>query len=120
MIRHFAYMHESVLVHADVDKRAEVDDVAHDAVEHHALAQVGYIHDVVSQNGLRHAVADVAARLLKLADDILERRLAYAELVRNCFDARFRELNAQLADAAGAHVVVGVTEAAQQRLRCAV
>ena len=38
--RHRRHVHEPVLMHADVDERAECRDVGHDAFEHHAGLQV--------------------------------------------------------------------------------
>ena len=45
-------MHQTILVHAQVHKGAEVDDVAHRAGELHARLQVLQAHDIAAQQRL--------------------------------------------------------------------
>ena len=40
LVRQLAHMHQSVLVHAQVDEGAELRDVAHRALQDHPFAQV--------------------------------------------------------------------------------
>ena len=56
-------MYESVLVNADIDKRAEVDDVSHRTAEFHTGSQVLNVENVRSQNGSGKLVAGIAPRL---------------------------------------------------------
>ena len=64
------HVHEPVLVHADVDERAEGDDVRHDALELHPLAQVLRLGDVVAERRRLERRARIAARLAQLGEDV--------------------------------------------------
>ena len=72
-------MDQAVLMHTQIDERAEVDDVAHRAGKLHAGLQIVQTHDVTAQQRLGQAVADVASRLAQLGHNIVQRRLAHAQ-----------------------------------------
>ena len=69
-------MDEAVLVDADVDEDAEVDDVADGAGQHHAGLQILELQHVRAQDRRGQIAARVAAGLDQLLDDILQRRHA--------------------------------------------
>ena len=66
-------MHKAVLVNAYVYERAEVDYVAHGAVNHHSHLQVLYAHYVLAQFGRGERIAYVPAGAQKFGDYIPER-----------------------------------------------
>ena len=74
-------VNESVLMNANVNERAEVDNVSHGTVEHHIGLEVLDAHNVVAKRRRREAVSDVSSGLLKLGDDVVK---------RGCADAAFR------------------------------
>ena len=57
-------------MYADIDECAEVNDVAHDAVQDHADGKVGDVEDIGMQLGGGECVTHVASRLFKLRDDV--------------------------------------------------
>ncbi len=69
-------MHEAVLVHADVDERAEVGDVGHDALERHAGLQILQIFDALTEDSRLELRPRIAPGLLELGQDVLHRRHA--------------------------------------------
>ena len=66
-------MHQSVLVHADVDKGAESGDVGDDAGQHHSLAHILDAGDVLVELEDLELRAGVQSRFLKLLHDVLKR-----------------------------------------------
>ena len=75
-IRQLGDVDEAVLVHADVDERAEVGDVGDDAFELHARLQVVELLDaVLERRGLEFGTR-IAARLFQLRNDVDDRRHA--------------------------------------------
>ncbi len=67
-------MHQAVLVHADVDKGAEVGDVGDHPFEDHPRLQVLELLDALLELGGLEFRARVAAGLVQLLDDILHGR----------------------------------------------
>ena len=63
-------MHQTVLMHADIHKRAKVGDVGHRAFQHHAGQQVVHGFHAVSKGRRFELRARVAARLFQLFDDV--------------------------------------------------
>ena len=61
-IADLGHMDKAVLMHAEIDKGAEVDDIAHGAGQLHAGLEVVQPHDIAAQQGLGQAVADIAPR----------------------------------------------------------
>ena len=55
-------MYESVLMHADIHERAEIDDVAHRSLELHARFEVLDLQNVRAQDGRGEFVAGIAPR----------------------------------------------------------
>ena len=74
--RHRGDVHEAVLVHADVDERAERRHVGDDALQHHAGRQVLQRLHALRERGRRERRARVAAGLLQLAQDVGDGRQA--------------------------------------------
>ncbi len=72
-------MHQAVLFDADVDEGAEVDDVAHGALQDHTRLQVFDLENVVAQDGRRQGVAWVKAGLFQVFEDVVERGQADAD-----------------------------------------
>ena len=69
-------MHQTILMHADVHKDAEVNDVAHRAAELHAGLQILQLQNVGPEDRRGQFVARVAPWLDQLLDDIEHRRNA--------------------------------------------
>lgn len=78
-IADLGHMDEAVLMHAEIDKGTEVDDIAHGAGQLHAGLEVVQPHDIAAQQGLGQAVADIAARLAELGHNVVQGRLAHAQ-----------------------------------------
>ena len=72
--RHRRDVHQPVLVHADVDERAERGDVGDDALQHHPGPQVGDLLDALGEGGGAELRPRVAAGLLQLGEDVGHRR----------------------------------------------
>ena len=53
-------MHQPILMHADVDKRAKIRDVGNHAFEHHAFAQVFNVLDAIAEGRCFELAAWVA------------------------------------------------------------
>ena len=69
-------MHESVLMHSDVDERTECRDVRYDAFELHALPDVLDLRHVLAELRRLKRLARIASRFHKFGHDVPERRLA--------------------------------------------
>ena len=65
-------VHEAVLVHADVDKGAEVGHVRHHAFQRHAGAQVFQLVHAFLEGRRAELGAGIAARLFQLLQDVLD------------------------------------------------
>ncbi len=65
-VGHLRDMHEAILLDANIHKRAEVDDIAHRALQHHPLFQVFQLQHVLAQNRFRQAIARVESRLFQV------------------------------------------------------
>ena len=74
---------QAILVHADVHERAEVDHVAHGALELHAHLEVLDAARRLREHDLRGVVARVAAGLLELRHDVAQGGDTAAELGRD-------------------------------------
>lgn len=69
-------MDQAILVDADIDESTEVGDVGDHPFKHHARDQVFDLVDPFGEGGGLEFRARVAAGLIKLADDIGDRRQA--------------------------------------------
>ncbi|SKW52315.1 Uncharacterised protein [Mycobacteroides abscessus subsp. abscessus] len=69
---HCRDMHEAVLMHADIDKRAEGGHVRDDPFEHHADLQVRHLLDSGSERRGGECGPGVTARLLQLAENVCD------------------------------------------------
>ena len=110
-------MQQSVLVHRDIDERAEVGHVANDALDLHAVFEVVEIHEVGAKYGWRQRVAHVPAGLYQLLHDIGERRHAYAYLRGDALLARGLDFCGKIAEFERFYVVGGIAELIQKFLR---
>lgn len=70
-------VHKPILMDTDVNKNAEIDDVAHRAGELHPGAQILHREDIGAQNRLRETVADIPAGTLQFGDDVPKGGNAY-------------------------------------------
>ncbi len=70
------YVHQSVLVHADVDEGTEVGHVADHTLEHHAGVQVGKRLDPLGKDCRAKLRPGVAPGLFELTQDVTQRHLA--------------------------------------------
>ena len=94
-----------VLVDADIDEGAEVDDIADGAGQHHAGRQFLHGHHLFPQLRLRERVTDIAAGLFQLGYDILKSGFATTKLTRELCYTVLRCLEAQECHIARANVV---------------
>ena len=117
LIAYLRDVYKSILMHADVDKRAEVDNVTHCSRKHHIGLEILKIENIVAKNRGWQRVSDVASRLFKLADNVNEGRLADAELCGNRFGSLFVDLLTKLAELTLADVLCGIAEHFKERLR---
>ena len=67
-------MNEPVVLDADIDESAEVDDVAHRAMKLHARLQILDAQHIRVEDRSRQLFARVAARALKAVQDVAKRR----------------------------------------------
>jgi alkanesulfonate monooxygenase SsuD/methylene tetrahydromethanopterin reductase-like flavin-dependent oxidoreductase (luciferase family) len=74
--RHGRHVHQAILMHADVDERAERRDVGDDTLEHHARLEVLDLVDALGEGGGLELRPRVTARLLQLAQDVGDGRQA--------------------------------------------
>ena len=109
-------MHQSVLMHADIDERAEVGHVPHDAVKHHSHTQRSDIHRIGAQDGLRQLVAGVAAGLLQLGDDVGKCRQADTQFGSKPLFSRFFDFFGQCVKCPVPHIRLRITGSLQQPL----
>lgn len=70
IVRHGRNVHQTVLMHADVDERAERRDIGDHTLQHHARLQIGDLLHARGEFGGLEFRARVAAGLLQLADDV--------------------------------------------------
>ena len=89
VVRKARNMHKAVLMHADIDERAEIDYVADGAGQLHAGGEIVHAQHVAAQKDGREIVARVAPGLVELGDDIGERGQAEAELFGKALCAEY-------------------------------
>ena len=73
LVAQLADVYQPVLVHAQVDERAECGHVAHGAFQFHAFAQVLYIVHAVVETGHLEVRARVTAWFFQLGHDVFDR-----------------------------------------------
>lgn len=73
-------MNQSILVQAQVDKSAEVCDIAHHAADHHAWFEIFDVEDLLVQLDLGQIIARVAPRPGQGIEDIRQGILAKLKL----------------------------------------
>ena len=71
-------VNESVLMNADINECAEIDNVSDSSREHHIGLEVLDAHNVVAKRRRSEAVSDVSSGLLKLGYDVVKRGRANA------------------------------------------
>ena len=109
-------MYKAVLVHAQINERTEVDDIAHGAGQLHAGLEIFQAHDIAAQQGLGQAVAYVAARLTQLGHDVVQRRLANAQHLAQVLGALSLDGGRQTRQFVAADLGSGVATGIQQGL----
>ena len=109
-------MHKAVLVHAQIDERTEVDNIAHGAGQLHAGLEIFQAHNIAAQQGLGQAVAYVAARLTQLGHDVVQRRLANAQRLAQVLGALSLDGGRQTRQFVAADLGSGVAAGIQQGL----
>ncbi|MPN14970.1 hypothetical protein SDC9_162299 [bioreactor metagenome] len=113
----FGDMHESVLMHADVDEHAEINHVSHRSRQNHAGHDILDVQHVRAQHGLWQLVARVAPGLDELFDHVLERRQAHAALRRELALAELFHALRQVGNVPGGDVLELVAGEVQQLFR---
>ena len=86
-VAYFRNMDETVLMNAYIDKGAEIDDIAHHAVENHAGSKIGHIKYIGAKLGSGQRITYIASRLFQLLYYVGDGGLAYAYLVRELLHA---------------------------------
>ena len=122
-------MHQAILMHTDVHKGSECDDVRDHAFQHHASQEVLRLRDVVAECRRHEALARIAARLPQLGHDVQQRRHAHirADVRREVQRGQHRLVADQflqrhaavLGHACDEGVALGVHRAGIQRMRTA-
>ena len=106
-VGHLGDMEKSVVVNADINEATEVDYVTDGALKLHTGAEVGDIENVGRENGSGSIIADVSAGLLKLGDNIKERRLTASELASELCGSVLLNLESEERKVAGGNVLGG-------------
>ena len=83
-VSHAGDVHQPVLMHANIDERAEVNHVAHRARQLHARRQVAHCEHIRAQHGRGQRLTRVTSGLFQLGGDIQQRHFTHTE--------RFRQL----------------------------
>ena len=66
-------MNESVLVNADIDECAEVDNVSYSTLELHSDLEILKTHDIGAEKGSGKLISGVTAGSLELGNNVLKR-----------------------------------------------
>ena len=70
-------VHQSAVVHADIDKAAEIDDVEDRAGQFHAIGEVLEFEHAVFENGRRQIFAGIASGPGKMGQDVFQAERAH-------------------------------------------
>ena len=97
-------------MNADVNERAEVDNVSYNAGKLHALGEVFHCENSFLKLGKGETVADVTSGLCKLADNIVQRGHTAGELFRKLSRAVALNLIGKAGQTACGNVRFGVAE----------
>ena len=81
-------MHQAILMHPNIHKHAEINDIPHRSRQHHALLQILHGKHITAQDRGRRILTGISSRLFQLTHDILQGRHADSKLCR-CFFWRF-------------------------------
>ena len=74
-------VHKAVLMNADINERTEVNYVTYCTRHNHTGFERVNVENIVAKNRSIKAIADIASGLFKLFNDIVQGRLADAELL---------------------------------------
>ena len=113
-------VNKSVLVNTNVNKCAKVDNVTHGSGQFHIGLEVLDAEDIIAQNGRRKRIADVAAGLFKLAQNILKSRLTNAELCGNVGNSLALNLGGEVLEITLCYILFGLTKVCKQGCGCLV
>ena len=113
----FGNVHKPILMNTDVDKRAEVDHIAHRAAQLHAGLEIVHIEHVALQDRRRQILARIAPRLDQFVDDVPQRRLADAQRFSQTGQADLLRAFAQFRRRTAAHVLRAVAQPFDQSPR---
>ena len=116
-VRKLAHVHQPVLVHADVHKRAEVDHVAHRTCQLHAGLQVLHAHHVGAQQRRGQLVAHIPPGAQQLGNDVLQGRFTRSGLGAQPRKADLLCLLRQRGNGVGANVLCRKAAELQQLFR---
>ena len=110
-------VYQAVLVHPDVDERAEIDHVAHGSHQLHAGLEVLHAQHVRAQQGRRQLVTRVAPGTQQLRDDVPQGRDAGVQLLGKRLLAGLCHLVPQAVQPSRAHILQREATALQEGLR---
>ena len=109
-VGNFGDMHEPVLVNADIDERAEVDNIAHGAVYHHSDLQIFDTHYILAQLGCGERIPYVPAGTEKFGYDIAEGRNVEFGIFRRLLLAESLYFLRKFGKTARLYVLFGIAE----------
>ena len=110
------YVHKTVLMHTDINERAKIYNVSDRTREHHIGLQILNSEDIVAKDGLGEGITDVAPGLLKLGDNIVERRRSYSESLADRRASLLGDLLVEIAKLEISYVLRSISEHLEKRL----
>ena len=91
-IRELRDMHESILVHTDIDERTEIHDISNRSLKLHLRLQIIEIEHIRAKHRCRYILPRVTSRSDQLLHDILERIDTNLQLLCQCRNRALRRL----------------------------
>ena len=85
-------MHESILVHTDIDERTEIHDISNGSLKLHLRLQIIEIKHIRTKHRCRYILPRVTSRPDQLLHDILERIDTDLQLLCQCRNRALRRL----------------------------
>ena len=69
-LAHLGNMDQAILMHTDIHKSTEVNNIADSSLEDHAFFQVFHIQDIGTEDRFRHLVTWISGRFFQFLYDI--------------------------------------------------
>ena len=71
-VGHLRDMYKSVLMHSDIHKCAEINNVSDGSLEDHSLSEIFHLQHIAPQDRFRHLITWIPGGFLKLLDNVCE------------------------------------------------